>query len=378
MTAIITGGGTGGHLSIAKSLALECKKRGFFVAYIGSMSGQDRLWFEKSDIFDECHFLKTSGVVNKKGFGKIQSLYFQALAAAKCVAILRRLKADFVLSVGGFSAGGAALAAIMTRTPLFIHEQNAIFGTLNALLSPFARLVFGSFAINAKNFVATSYPVSPEFFATSRTRSSLKTLLILGGSQGAKALNHFGLTIAKDLQNRGIRILHQCGALDFEATKMGYEKLGFVCLGSESKGYATFAPPSGKNAQNPVQIELFSFSRDLAKKMSEADFCISRSGASSLWELCANGLPSYFVPYPFAFKNHQFFNAAFLKKQGICEVKRQEDLNAADFFGHLEDTNLQEVSQRLKDAIKPSGSREIVGRILKELGGKEKDEKDES
>lgn len=431
MRVIITGGGTGGHLSIAKALALECKKRGHFVAYIGSTSGQDRLWFEGAGIFSAHYFLNTSGVVNKKGLGALGALFFQAKAALKCVGILRSLRTDCVISVGGFSAAGAAAAAILTRTPLFIHEQNAIFGTLNRLLSPFARAVFGSFELARKNFIRTAYPTNAEFFATFRRREALKCVLILGGSQGARGLNLFALSIARELQNRGVKILHQCGERDFWATKRGYEELGFEVLedspGGDSAGAdapredsqngdspckdfsqkdspdgakrARFgvkagvfeAPAAGRKTQslgcenpprggeNPAlgrknfskecespaafSIELFSFDKNLEKKMAGADFCIARSGASSLWELCANGLPAYFVPYPFAFKNHQFFNAMFLKKQGLCEVVAQDSLNCADFLGYVDAFDFGDVSEKLRANAAPDGAREVLDKI---------------
>lgn len=353
MNVVITGGGTGGHLSIAKSLCLELKSRDFKVFYIGSTSGQDKLWFKDSNIFDKCYFLNTTGVVNKKGLFILKSLYLQFLAILESRKIFKKHNIDFVLSVGGFSAGGAGMASIIYRIPLFIHEQNAIMGKLNKILSPFAKAVFGSFDIKLKNFIQTSYPINNDFFVKSRIRKKIQVILFLGGSQGAKAINTFALSIAKELKNRNIKIIHQCGKVDFSNVKNKYENLGFICDNLGEMGL-----------NDPSNVDLFDFSKDLSSKLSNADFCISRAGASSIWELCANNLPSCFVPYPFAAKNHQYFNALFLKNRNLCEIMLQENLNKDNFFKYLDSINLEELSIKLIQTISKEGSREIIDKVL--------------
>ncbi len=347
MNLIITGGGTGGHLSIAKALALECKNRGFEVIYIGSTSGQDKLWFEHSEIFSKCYFLQTTGVVNKKGFGIIKALNLQFKAMMACRKIFTIHKIDAVISVGGFSAGGASSASITARIPLFIHEQNAIKGTLNNVLSPFAKAVFGSFKLDSKNFIQTPYPINEIFFKQQRLRKKIKTILFLGGSQGAKAINDFALSIAKDLQQRGIKIIHQCGKNDFERVKEAYKHLG-ICT----------------NSDEIDSIDLFGFDNHLVDKITMADFCVSRAGASSLWELCANGLVAYFIPYPYAAKNHQYFNAMYLKNQGLCEVMPQNELDRKKFLQYLDSLNIESISKNLLQITKNNGTKQIIDEII--------------
>lgn len=337
----ITGGGTGGHLSIAKALAKECKRRGFYVIYIGSTSGQDRSWFENSDIFSETYFLDSTGVVNKRGFGLIKSMWLQCGAILKSRKILRKHKIDFVISVGGFSAGGGSMAAILCKIPLFIHEQNSIFGTLNKVLAPFANAVFGSFKIHIKNFIQTAYPIDEIYHKNARIRQKIEVILFLGGSQGALAINDFALNIAPKLLQRNIKIIHQCGKNNLNRLQNAY-----------------------KDLMKDDNIILFDFSKDLHLWVEKADFCVTRSGASSLWEMCANYLPCYFVPYPYAAKNHQFHNAMFLKNQNLCEVVEQKDLDSDTFLAYLDAVNVATISKNLANLAYKNGSSEIIDLIV--------------
>lgn len=339
---VITGGGTGGHLSIARALGIECKNRGFNAVYIGSTSGQDKVWFESSDIFSHAYFLQSMGVVNKRGLGLLKSLWLQIKAVFRARTILKKHKIDFVISVGGFSAGGASGAAILSKIPLFIHEQNSTIGTLNKVLAPFAKAVFGSFPLNLKNFVRTAYPISEIFSQSARIRNNVGTILFLGGSQGAVAINDFALQLAPELLKRNIKIIHQCGSGDFERVKNAYG-----ALLSQDK------------------ITLFAFDKNLSHYIAQADLCVSRAGASSLWELVANCVPCYFVPYPFAAKNHQLTNALFLKQQGLCEVVEQKDLSVSAFLDYLDLADFATISTNLVDFKSQNGAKEILDFIIK-------------
>lgn len=346
----ITGGGTGGHLSIARALGVECAKRGFKSIYIGSQSGQDRVWFESTDIFSEKYFLNSTGVVNKRGFGLVKSLFLQLKAVFQSLQILKKHNIDFVISVGGFSAGGASGAAILGRIPLFIHEQNSIIGTLNKALAPFAKAVFGSFELGLKKFVRTAYPINDIFAKTARVREKVGTILFLGGSQGAVAINDFALQLAPELLKRNIKIIHQCGAKDFERVKKAYNDLVGDCVGFDDDANQ--------------KIRLFAFDKNIVRFIESADLCVSRAGASSLWEIVANALPCYFVPYPFAAKNHQLYNALFLHKQGLCEVVEQKDLSAKAFLAYLDSANFAEISANLANLKPKNGAEEILDLIL--------------
>ncbi|MGE4396907.1 MAG: undecaprenyldiphospho-muramoylpentapeptide beta-N-acetylglucosaminyltransferase [Sulfurimonas sp.] len=293
MKFCITGGGTGGHLMIAEALVQAAANEGYEAIFIGSTSGQDRKYFEDHSTFSHVYFLETTGVVNQKGLKKIKALWLVLKAFFASRAILKRHKIGAVYSVGGFSAAPASFAALSRGIPLFIHEQNAVEGRLNSLLKPFAARFISAYDENSS---VKGYPIKDEFFKSSRVREKIKTVIFLGGSQGAKAINDLALSVAGELQSRGIKIIHQAGERDYERVKAEYEKLG-------------------------IEAELYAFTKEMPSLMSKADLAVSRSGASTLWELCANGLPALFIPFPHAASDHQYHNARFIvqNEMGWCE-----------------------------------------------------------
>ncbi len=325
MNLLITGGGTGGHLAIAKAVALECPNYNITPIYIGSIRGQDRKWFEGSTLFKATYFLPTKGVVDKKGIQKIIALKDTLVLAQKAKSIIQSHNIDAILSVGGYAAAPASIAAIISKIPFFIHEQNAIMGRLNKLLSPFAKRVFCSFTPPYD-----PYPVRPIFFATQRIRTQVTTILFLGGSQGAQQINDIALTLAPHLVKRGIHIIHQTGKRDYERVHNFY-------------------------ASNDIAATYFAFSHNLEKYIAQADLAVSRAGASTLWELAANGLPALYLPYPFAANNHQYYNAAFFvqRQGGWFYTDPQQVLK-------LLEKDLSSYSKNLLALAQPDGAKHIL------------------
>jgi len=293
MKLCITGGGTGGHLMIAEALVEASVNDGNEAIFIGSLKGQDRKYFEKNSMFSHVYFLDTTGVVNQRGFGKLKALIKVFLAFLKCRKILKKHKVDATYSVGGFSAAPASFATLSRFKPLFIHEQNAVIGKLNSILKPFAKSFISAYDSECD---IKGYPVKEIFFKNARVREELKTIIFLGGSHGAKAINDLALNVAKQLDSMNIKIIHQAGENDFKRVESEYKKLG-------------------------IDVELYSFTKELPELISRADFAVSRSGASTLWELTASGCPALFVPYPYAAADHQYYNASFIVKNdlGWCE-----------------------------------------------------------
>ena len=339
---IICGGGTGGHLAVAKALNEELVSRGCKTIFVGSSGGQDKMWFENDDAFSEKFFLPSSGVVDKKGLGKLFSLFNILNLALKCRVIFKARDVKAVVSVGGYSAAPAAFAAIISRTPLFIHEQNAVIGSLNKLLKPLAKGFFSSYFKPV-----FSYPVAERFFKTARLRDELKTVIFLGGSQGAAAINSLALKLAPTLTQKGVKIIHQCGKNALESLRKEYKKLGI-----------------GGN-----ELELFDFDPKIELKMNRADLAVSRSGAGTLWELTANALPSVFVPYPYAANDHQVFNAKFLVDQNLAEFCFQKDgeVDADEMLNLINEMDLKQISSKLAKQIDNDGARKIADEILKNI-----------
>ncbi|MBU1658543.1 undecaprenyldiphospho-muramoylpentapeptide beta-N-acetylglucosaminyltransferase [bacterium] len=339
MKLCITGGGTGGHLMIASALVEAAISQGHEVIFIGSTSGADRKYFEHYSSFSHVYFLETTGVVNQKGFAKLKALWrvFKAFLASR--KLLKKHKIQATYSVGGFSAAPASFASISKRIPFFIHEQNAVEGKLNSLLKPFAKRFISAYD---KNSPIQGYPVQKIFYKNARIRQNIQTIIFLGGSQGAKAINDLALSVAPELHKKGIRIIHQTGEADFERVQKEYVKKG-------------------------VEVELYSFTKELANLIPHADLAVSRSGASTLWELCANGLPALFVPYPYAAGDHQYFNARFIVENqlGWCE-RESEDLSSRLLA--LLDENLSQKSKKLLEYSSEDVAIKMIRDVAESIG----------
>ncbi len=332
----LSGGGTGGHLSIIKALKNALNTKGIRPVYIGSNSGQDRAWFEDEDGFSQKFFLNSQGVVNKKGFKKVASLARIFKSASTCRDIFKEHNIKSLISVGGYSAAPASFATIISRVDLYIHEQNAAMGRLNKVLKPFAKEFFSSYDDNSK---VKDYPIDTSFFQNRKSVKELKTIIFLGGSQGSKAINSLAMDLSKELDKRGINIIHQTGKNEFKKIKSFYE-------------------------QNNLKADVFDFSSKLIEKISKADFAISRSGASTLWELSALGIPTLFIPYPYAAGDHQYYNAKTLADKELALLKREDKIEAKKILQEIEQLNLEEISSNLKKEIKPNGAMKIVESII--------------
>ena len=334
MKICITGGGTGGHLMIAQALAQAAVNEGHELIFIGSTKGQDKKYFEFHSDFSHVYFLETTGVVNQKGFKKFIALFKIFSAFFKARTILKKHDIVATYSVGGFSAAPASLASISKFIPFFIHEQNAVEGRLNKLLKPFAKRFISAYT---KDSVIKGYPVKDILFKTARVRESLKTIIFLGGSHGAKAINDLALSTCRELNKRGIKIIHQAGEADFERVKQEYKALH-------------------------VEAEVYSFTKELDALIAKSDLAISRAGASTLWELTANGCPALFVPYPYAAGDHQYHNAKFIVENelGWCE-REGEDLG--EKLLSVLDENLKIRSEKLLEY----SSKDVAKRMIKDL-----------
>jgi UDP-N-acetylglucosamine--N-acetylmuramyl-(pentapeptide) pyrophosphoryl-undecaprenol N-acetylglucosamine transferase len=317
----ITGGGTGGHLVIAKAIKEELNKRGIKPIFIGSTYGQDMEWFRDDEGWGEVYFFDTSGVVNKRGLSKINSLFNIIKFSLKTKNIFKKHNIKKVFSVGGYSAAPASFGAILFKKELYIHEQNAYMGRLNKLLSPFANRVFSTFFYN------DPYPIRDEFFNKARVRKEIKTIIFLGGSQGAREINDFAFKIAK---MKKYKIIHQTGKNDFDRCKKFYK-------------------------ENNLDVDYFAFDKNLVDKIAKADFAVSRAGASTLFELVSNQLPTLFLPYPYAAGNHQYYNAKYLVDKGLGFLDKKIDFEKID---------IENISYKLGKINKENGAKKIVDFII--------------
>jgi len=210
-------------------------------------------------------------------------------------------------------------------------------GNLNKVTSKYAKEVFSSYDPNSK---IKDYPVNIKFFEASRVRKEIKTIIFMGGSQGATAINNFAMKIALKLKEKNINIIHQTGKDDLERCKEFY-------------------------LTNNIDAIVFDFDKNILTHMVKADFAVSRSGASSLWELCALGIPALFIPYPYASLNHQYFNAKFLEENGVSLVIEQKNIiNEKEILNEILNLDLENMSQKLITMINQDGVKQIIDKIL--------------
>jgi len=337
MKLCITGGGTGGHLMIAEALVEAAVKRGHEVIFIGSTSGQDKKYFASRSSFAHVYFLNTIGVVNQKGIKKIWALYRVFKGFLQARKLLKKHKIQALYSVGGFSAAPASFASLSSFIPLFIHEQNAVEGKLNALLKPFAKSFISAYD---KESLVQGYPVKEIFYKSARVREKLQTIIFLGGSHGAKTINDLALSVACYLDERGIAIIHQAGEFDYERVKKEYENKG-------------------------IKVELYAFTKELPSLIIKSDFAVSRAGASTLWELSTNGCPAFYIPYPYAAQDHQYYNAEFIVKAEMGWCEREGEMLQEKLFKIIQEADIQTKSKKLLQHSK-SGVAERMIQIVEE------------
>lgn len=335
MKLCITGGGTGGHLMIAEALVEAAVAEGHEAIFIGSTHGQDKKYFEEHSSFSHVYFLETTGVVNQSALGKLKALFKVLKAFFKARAILKKHKIEATYSVGGFSAAPASFASLSRFIPLFIHEQNAVTGRLNSLLKPLAKSFICAYDESSP---IKGYPVKDVFYKTARVRKELKTIIFLGGSHGAKVINDLALSIAVQLKKRAINIIHQAGENDFDRVKAEYKKLG-------------------------IEVELYAFTKELPRLIAEADLAVSRAGASTLWELTTNGCPAFYIPYPHAAGDHQFYNAKFIVDNNLGWCERESDELRVKLLSVFEN-DLEDISKRLLIHSQKDVAKKMINNLM--------------
>ena len=328
---IITGGGTGGHLSIIKALKEEIILQNEKVIYVGSIYGQDYKWFSEDSDFHKVYFLPMRGFAGKNIFYKILFMISLVYSLIYLSFIFYKYKVSKVIGVGGYSSAPSSLLAVLLRKKLYLHEQNSVDGGVNKWLKKYSYKYFNSFKTNHP------YPINKDFFAYARERGNISTILFLGGSNGASFINNLAISLAKELNNKQIKIIHQSGLKDYNNLKQFYQ-------------------------DENINANLFDFSNDLPHLMNQADFCISRSGASTTFELLANNLPTLFIPFPYAIYDHQYKNALYFKKQNLCFLKRENELTN-EYIYELIQNNFKDLSANLRNSCHINGAKKIIEEI---------------
>ena len=351
---LIMAGGTGGHVFPALACAREFKARGYSVHWLGTPRGIENELVPAAGL--PLHLIDVSGL---RGKGKLSLLKapFQLLKALlQARKVLRELQPVCVLGMGGYVTGPGGLAARMNGAPLIIHEQNAVAGTANRSLAPFASRVCEAFPDTfgaSDKRRTTGNPVREELFLETPRDALGKRrarLLVLGGSLGAEPLNKM-LPEALALVAAELRpeVFHQAGKQHDGVTTERYAAAG-------------------------VEAQVAPFIKDMARAYAWADLVVCRAGALTVSELAAAGLPSFLLPLPHAIDDHQTHNAGYLAREGAAVLLPQRSTDAATLAAQLTEVlmhpeRLNSMAGTARRLAKPDATRTVVDICLEVARG---------
>ena len=306
---LVMAGGTGGHVYPALAVARALQAQARDIVWLGTHRGLESRIVPAAGI--DIEWISIKGLRRKGALAILIAPLQIGWALLQSLAVILRRRPAAVLGMGGFVSGPGGVAAWLTRRPLVIHEQNAAAGMTNRLLARLARVVLQAFpgSFNSDVDVETvGNPVREDIAAVAppheryANRQGALRVLVLGGSQGALALNR-SVPAALALLDADVRpvVRHQCGERTLEIAQQAYD-------------------------QQNIEVELLPFIEDMAQAYGWADLVICRAGALTVAELCAVGVPALFVPYPAAVDDHQTANARPMADAGAALIIPEAEL----------------------------------------------------
>ena len=331
---VIACGGTGGHLFPGIAVAEAWTKAGGEVLLLISEKQIDTL---ASEGYDHLRFEKMPSIAMPPLFSpKMMTFLIRFVKAMfKCRSLFKSFGAEAVLGMGGFTSTAPLVAGKQLGLPTFIHESNSIPGRANRLNAKFSHTVLVGFEVCVAHFSGartevvgtpirpsvTNRPSREEAISFFGLDPKKRTVMVMGGSQGAQRINKLVADGLEQCAEAGIQVLHISGPADYESVKLAYDR---VSGGGVLKGFL-----------DEVQYAL-----------GAADLAICRSGASSLTELSFYEIPSVLIPYPYSAEDHQLHNAEIFSKPGAAELWHQDDLSEDSFAGKV--VALAKNKERLK------------------------------
>lgn len=307
--ALVMAGGTGGHVFPALATARVLQRRGYDIVWLGTQQGIEARLVPAAGIPVE--WLSVSGLRGKGAATLLAAPFRLLVAISQAMRAIRRHQPRVVLGAGGFASGPGGIAAWLLGRPLVVHEQNAVAGLTNRVLARLARRVLEGFPNSFGSGVRAERvgnPVRPEIVAIAPPerryagREGAVRLLVFGGSQGAARLNAV-LPAAIGELPAALRpaVLHQTGKHNFEETVQAYRARG-------------------------IEADVRPFIDDMASAYGWADLAVCRSGALTVTELAAAGVPAVLVPFPAAVDDHQTRNAQYAVQAGAAKLLPEGDL----------------------------------------------------
>jgi len=346
--ALVMAGGTGGHIFPGLAVAEALRERGWRVHWLGGRGSVGRPSMESQLVparglpFDSIDF----GGLRGKGVLTLALLPLRLLRAFwQCVQLLRRVRPDVVIGLGGYVTFPGGMMGVLLGKPLVLHEQNSVAGLANRVLAEVADRVFSAFPRVLKkaecvgNPLRSAFVSQPEPATRFAGRSGPLRLCVVGGSLGAQALNEvLPQALALIPEDRRPQVLHQSGARHLQALQAAYAAAG-------------------------VQAEVSAFIDDTASAFAQADLLICRAGASTVTEIAAIGAAAIFVPFPHAVDDHQTHNARFLVDAGGGWLLPQSELHAqalSELIMRLDRAELLQKAQTAKGLQQIQATERVV------------------
>jgi UDP-N-acetylglucosamine--N-acetylmuramyl-(pentapeptide) pyrophosphoryl-undecaprenol N-acetylglucosamine transferase len=354
MRLLIAGGGTGGHLYPGMAVAEEVVRRGGQVLFVGTSRGLEARAVPAAGY--PLELLEVSGLKRMGLMAILRGLFRLPKAFFRSLSILRRFRPDVVLGVGGYASGPMVLAAALWRYPTAIQEQNSVPGMTNRILSRLVRLVLVAFEEARRFFPAAKIemvgnPVRSKLVATltagAGNDEQAPGILVVGGSQGARAVNDLVMGAVEVLAKNSSMpvIVHQTGSSDLDRCKERYRVLCVL-----------------------DRVEARPFIDDMATEYHRAGLVVARAGALTLAELAIAGRPAILIPLPTAADDHQSKNAARFAQTGAALVLNQGAVTGAQLAQLLGDLladsgRRQAMAAAMRSLARPKAAAEIVDRL---------------
>lgn len=353
MRAILAGGGTGGHVIPALAIAHELRARhNAEVEFVGTARGIETRLVPKAG-----YELRLIDVGKLKGMSlatRLRTLFNLPMGIVKAWGILRDFTPDVVIGVGGYASGPAMLAAALSGVPTMVFEPNIVPGFANRIMAPLvggAAVHFPETEHYFRRTYVTGVPVRREFFEVPpRPNGEPPSLLVFGGSQGARAINQVVSDSLTALMQRvpGLHIVHQTGEHDYNEAQAAYLHAG-------------------------IPAEVSPFIDKMPEAFARADLLVCRSGASTVAEITAAGKPAVFVPFPKAADDHQRRNAEALAARGAAMLVPESELSSARLVEVIailmEDrARLRQMGEEARKLAHPHAAEEIAD-LAARLGG---------
>ncbi len=351
-SVMIVAGGTGGHVYPGLAVAAALRARNVELHWMGTARGIEARVVPQAGV--PLVTIPISGL-RRRGWWRWLAAPFGVGYAIWCaLAAIRRIQPQVVLGMGGFVSGPGGIAAWLSRRPLIIHEQNAVPGLSNRILSHFARRVLEGFPGSFKTGVCaitTGNPVRAEIADIAAPAARIReagrlNVLVFGGSRGARALNERVPAALVACGVSGIAVRHQCGADDVAATQARYAAAG-----------------------NLIEATVLAYIDDMPAAYGWADLVIARAGASSIAEIAACGVAAILIPFPYAVDDHQTANARYLAADDAALLRDEASLSvdglARDIAGLLRDPALRlQMAERARARARPHASADVAAQCL--------------